>query len=645
LQVAQKPVVYISYFAAFALFLLLLFTGKNMIKVLNLTKSFGSQDILESVSFSINEGERIGLVGRNGHGKTTIFRMLIGEEQPDSGEIVIPKNYSIGYVTQHIGFSRDTVLEEGCLGLPEHMKEDQWRVEKILFGLGFGPGDMKRHPSEFSGGYQVRLNLAKVLSAEPHMLLLDEPTNYLDVVSIRWLSRFLRQWKGELILITHDRSFMDGIITHVVGIHRKKIRKITGTTDKYYEQLLREEEIHEKTRLNDEKKRKEVEQFITRFRAKARLAGLVQSRVKAMEKQGRLERLEKIESLDFSFTYKQYPAKTAMHVKDLSFAYDPSSPLIQNLSFTVGKSDRICVIGKNGRGKTTLLKLLSGDLSPDRGEILTHPESSRGYYAQTNALNLNENITIEEELMAAGCERQRARDICGAMMFEGDNALKKIKVLSGGEKSRVLLGKILAAPSNLLLLDEPTNHLDMESCDAFLAAVDDFDGAAIIVTHNEMFLNTLANRFIVFQGGGVSLFEGTYQSFLEKIGWEDEVDTLKKEQLSQTEGTAEPINKKELRKLRAAVLTRRTKELKPLEERSAAIEKDLMKLETTQKEINEAIIAASATGSGQEIQRLSKELHNVQSGIESLYDEYARITDSIDEKGKQFDRELEELGE
>ncbi len=610
-----------------------------MITAVNLEKSFGTNTLFENVNFALGRGERAGLVGRNGHGKTTLLRIITGEDHADEGEITLPKDYRIGYVRQHLAFTQKTVIEEGALGLPEHAAGEHWRVEKILFGLGFTAEDMQRDPKEFSGGYQVRLNLAKVLVSEPDMLLLDEPTNYLDIISIRWLSRFLNAWKGELLLITHDRSFMDSVVTHILGIHRRRIRKMRGTTEKYYEQIIKEEEIHEKTRLNDEKKRKEAEQFINRFRAKARLAGMVQSRIKALEKQEQLNKLEHVKTMEFSFSYKPSPGKSALHVKDLAFGYDRDKPLIQDLTLSIGRQDRICIIGKNGRGKTTLLRLLAGELEPDRGELLPHPGTTEAYYAQTNTIRLNAASTIEEELMKAGCERQRARDISGAMLFEGDDALKKIEILSGGEKARVALGKVLAQESNLLLLDEPTNHLDMESCDAFLSAVDNFEGAAVIVTHNEMFLHMLANRFIVFQSDGVHVFEGTYQSFLEKQGWEDEEPLA-----AQKDNDDKKVqSKKENRKARAEIIKDRSATLAPLEKRGSKIESDIEKFEKEMEEVNSQLIAASSEGRGEDISLHSKKLHQLQTEIDRLYEEYEEVTQAIEEKSQEFDRKLEEI--
>jgi len=242
-----------------------------MLKVSGLEKSYGRQDLFDNVSFVINPGERVGLVGKNGHGKTTLFRMILGQEQPDSGVITAPSYYTIGHLSQHIHFTEDTVLKEGCLGLKpsEYGIDESYKVKAILTGLGFSEEDFDRNPAEFSGGYQVRINLAKVLVSEPNLLLLDEPTNYLDIVSVRWLIRFLRDWPNELLIITHDRDFMDNVTTHTMAIHRSKVKKIAGDTYKLYEQIATEEEVYEKTRVNDEKKRKEVEEFVNRFRAKA----------------------------------------------------------------------------------------------------------------------------------------------------------------------------------------------------------------------------------------------------------------------------------------------------------------------------------------------------------------------------------------
>ncbi|MGL4370858.1 MAG: ABC-F family ATP-binding cassette domain-containing protein, partial [Spirochaetota bacterium] len=436
-----------------------------MIRIQNLSKSFGAQLLFDEATFNINPREKVGLTGRNGHGKTTLMKLVTGEDHPDDGTIEMTKNYRIGYITQHLKFTGATVRDEAVLGLPDYEKDEVWKAEKILSGLGFSKDDLNRSPHEFSGGYQVRLHLAKVLISDPDLLLLDEPTNYLDITSIRWLEQFLRTWPKELMLITHDRNFMDSVCTHTVAIHRRKIRKVQGDTGKLYEQIAKEEEIYEKTRLNDEKKRKDAEEIINRFRAKARLAGLVQSRIKNLERMDKRDRLQKVEALEFAFNEKPFEPKNMIGATDITFGYNPDSLLIKNFSLQVLKGDRICIVGRNGKGKTTLLKILAGALEPCAGSVIYHSDVRTGYFTQTNVSTLEPKCTVEDEILAAdpSAERQKARGIAGAMMFEGDNALKKLEVLSGGEKSRVMLGKIIMTPVNILLLDEPTNHLDMQS--------------------------------------------------------------------------------------------------------------------------------------------------------------------------------------
>ncbi len=601
-----------------------------MITADNISKSFGGQVLFDQTGFKLNSRERLGLVGRNGHGKTTLFRMIAGEESPDEGSITVPKNYRIGFIRQHLAFSEDTVLKEGALGLPAAERAQTWRVEKILAGLGFSAADLQRHPLEFSGGYQVRLNLAKVLVAEPDLLLLDEPTNYLDITSIRWIEKFLQNWPHELLLITHDRGFMDRVVTHTLGIHRRKLRKIAGDTSKYYDQVAQDEEIYEKTRLNDERKRQEIEKFVSRFRAKARLAGMVQSRIKALEKSEKRDRLEALKDLDFAFREKPFAAKQLMSVRDLGFGY--SEPLIEGLNLEVGAHDRICIVGRNGRGKTTLLKLMAGFLEPQSGQVSWHPATEMGVFEQTNISSLCAERTIEAEIMSADAEltSQQARSLAGAMLFEGDLALKPIGVLSGGEKSRVMLAKILAKPINLLLLDEPTNHLDMESCDALIAALDSFDGAVVMVTHNEMFLHAIAERLVVFDGGKVEVFEGGYQDFLDRVGWSEE-----NEGAQRIEAPADKSSRKDLRRQRSEIITERGKLLKPLETRIAELEDRIQALDERQ--------AAAEQCDGAAVHRVSLAIQEAETLNEQLFDELAAVTEDYEQLRAEFDQRLEAL--
>ncbi len=626
-----------------------------MIAVDNLTKRYGKQSLFEGISFKINRKERVGLVGRNGHGKTTLFRLIVGQEEPDDGAISIPRNYRIGYVEQELGFTETTVLDEAAHSLPPDHRGEVWRVEKILAGLGFSAADREKRPAELSGGFQVRLNLAKVLLADFNMLLLDEPNNYLDITSIRWLENFLIAWPGELMLITHDRSFMDRVVTHTMAIHRRKVRKIEGDTAKLYTQIALEEETYEKTRINDERKAKDMENFIAKFRASARLQGLVESRKKTLAKMGKREKLEALKNLDFEFKMKPFHGKYVMNAEGLSFGYDPGTPLIRDFGLNIGARDRVFVIGPNGKGKTTLLKLLAGVLEPDAGSVSSPAAVTQGYFEQTNVRSLVPDNTVLEEIQAAdtAIEPNRARFLAGMMMFEGDDALKKVAVLSGGEKSRVLLAKLIATPVNLLLLDEPTNHLDMDSSDALLEALDEFDGAVIMVTHNEMFLDALAERLIVFQEDGITVFEGAYSRFLERVGWTGEREGKKPRPKARTETPAVPSapnlppplppSRKELRKIRSDLLIDRSKVLKPLELRMAELEKAVEDGESEMAKIHESIVVASRTGEGSKIPEMSKRAHELRRWIDEALEGLEPVLKEYEAKKAAFDRRLAEL--
>jgi ATP-binding cassette subfamily F protein 3 len=615
-----------------------------MIKVTELSKSYGAQVLFKDLSFTINTGERIGLVGRNGYGKTTLFKLLLGQIEPDSGEITIPNNYRIGHLEQHIHFTQETVLQESCLGLRSEERDASWKAEKILAGLGFAKEDMQRHPSTFSGGYQLRLNLAKTLLAEPDLLLLDEPNNYLDIVTIRWLENFLRAWKGELMVITHDRQFMDSVTTHTMILHRQRARKIEGSTEKMYEQIAQEEEIYEKTRQNDDKKRRQTEIFIRRFRAKARLGGLVQSRIKCLEKQEKRDKLEQLETLEFSFTGAPFTAAQMSNIYNLVFSYDGKEPyLINRLSLDIKRRERICIIGRNGKGKSTLLKLIAGELKATSGNIKTYPELKTGYFCQTNAARLNDLKTIFEEIADADPDinGQRVRDICGAIMFGGDRALKKIEVLSGGERSRVLLGKLLATPCHLLLLDEPTNHLDLESCDALIDAIDTFDGSVIMVTHNEMYLHRIAERLVIFDNDSVRVFDGSYQDFLDRVGWtnENEEQTAVAERPVSRTGTLP--DKKAQKRAKAELLQERARVLKPLEQEMVRLEAAITSAEAALHASTEQLVVASSKGDAAAIATLAKQCHDLRPHIEELYESLDKVTGAWEATSAEYRQRIE----
>ena len=409
-----------------------------MIRVTNLAVAFSGQQIFEDVNINFNTGEKIGLIGRNGSGKSTFLKVLLNKIEPDYGKVEISNHYQIGYLEQHLKFTHKTVLDEVSSVLPVEREYEAWKGEKILHGLGFSDDEILQDPQNFSGGYQVKINLAKLLLLEPNLLLLDEPTNYLDIHSTKWLKGFLKDWPYELILITHDRVFMDSIITHTLNIHRGKFRKIPGNTQKIKEQIAQEEDIYEKTRLNQEKQRQKTEEWINRFKSKASQASRAQSKMKMLEKQQVNEKLADIDNLEFQFNYLPYQSKeNLLSVNKLSFAYDDNEFLIKNLSFKVSQGDKICVIGKNGKGKSTLLKLLANELTPKSGNISQHDKVKIGYFGQMNIDRLNPKLSVYEEMqnVDSNMHQSEVRRTCAHVMFSGDSAHKKIEVLS--EERRV----------------------------------------------------------------------------------------------------------------------------------------------------------------------------------------------------------------
>ena len=576
-----------------------------MLRVEELSKSFGDQSLFKRLSFRLNKGERCSLVGRNGSGKSTLLKILMGTETADEGSVEIPKNYHVGYLEQHIAFTKKTVREEAALALPEEEREIPYRVEAILSGLGFQIDDLDKDPANFSGGYQLRIQLAKTLVKEPDCLLLDEPTNYLDIVSIRWLEKFLRSWQGEMILISHDRAFLDSVATHTMGLHRSKLIRVEGGSQNYYDHILLMEEIHEKTRQKIDKQKESAEDFIRRFGAKATKAKQAQSRKKSIERLPSLEKLAEMDGLNFHFNAAPFTGKRMLQMDRAAFKYPGmEEPLISDISLEIEPRDRIALVGKNGRGKSTLLRLLNGDLKPDHGSLSCSENLSIGFFGQTNIQKLNPALSVEEEIQQSNptLPYSQVRKICGMMMFSGKTAEKKIRVLSGGEKSRVLLGKILASPCNMLLLDEPSNHLDIESVEALIEAIEQFPGSVIIVSHEEEILKRVADKLIICKENHQEVFDGDYDYFLEKIGWEEGPEKKKKEkkgkpQQDSKNGAPSISNKKQIEKIENAIIQ---------------AEVELSKLE-------QELVAAIENNNTAQITQISKTLGDLQKQRDALY--------------------------
>lgn len=606
-----------------------------MIQFQGVTKEFGDRTLFRDVTFALNPRERISLIGRNGTGKSTLFKLILGEELPDGGTISIPKGYTIGSLKQHLEFTKPTVLEECSQVLPKEQQFDHYRVERILFGLGFSAKDMSRHPSDFSGGYQIRINLGKVLLQEPQLLLLDEPTNYLDIVSQRWLKDFLKSFPGEVILISHDRDFLDQVATHTMGLSRGKLRKIAGDCASYFEAIVADEEIYEKTRVNQEKKIAHMMDFVDKNRAKASKATQAQSRLKAIEKIDVLDKLTAEQDMNLRFQYSDMPAKVIMHIEDVGFGYDPQRLLFNGLNFSLGKGDRIGIIGKNGKGKSTLMNLLAGELKAVHGQVRSHAATVIGHFGQTNIERLDSKMTPESEIRSANSDLGSAqiRGICGAMMFEGDDAAKSISVLSGGEKSRVMLGKLIANKTNVLMLDEPTNHLDVESIEVLVNSLANFEGAVVIVTHSEMILRELCNKFVVFHHDQAEFFLGDYDDFLAKIGWGEDGE--------QKAVSEEPkLTQKEYKHLRAQLMNERAKAVNPLKKQVEELENLIDELEGEVEDFTDEL---ERTTDNDKMVELSRKIGEANDRIEEAFARLEEVVPDFDKVSAEYDLKVQDL--
>ncbi len=600
-----------------------------MLKISHLTKSYGTQTLFQDVNFNINVKEKIGLVGRNGHGKSTLFRVLLQKEEPDEGIIEIPQDYKISTLEQHINFTQPTVRQEVCQLLSKtDPKPEVWQAEKYLFGLGFTSQDLEKSPLVFSGGYQIRINLVKCLLQEADLLLLDEPTNYLDIISLRWLQKFLQNWSREFVLITHDSNFMNQVTTHTLGIHRKTMRKMRGSTDNFYEQINLEEDVYEKTRKNNEQKRQKNTKFILNFRAGARSAGLVQSRIKMLNKLENSEQLTNLPKIKLNFPTLPFNADLMFRTEKINFCYKDGKNLIQNFSFLLQNKERIGIIGKNGQGKSTLLSIFANLQNITSGELQIHPALQIGYFGQSNIDSFDAQKTILEELQYyhKSSSEQKIRTVCASVLFTDDQVYKKMGILSGGEKCRVALAKVLLKPCHLLLLDEPSNHLDLESVEALKEALYQFSGTIILVTHNESILEKVATRLIVFdnildQTSSYPIsFNGGYNQFLEEQGWNEEINSINSKKIMSVEEKQEEREQQRVKQ----------KKIKTLQHSVKKSEKEIRQTESYISEIKEKIEQTKKKGAILLLNDLSLEWAELENKLEKKYIELEKTLEEID---------------
>ena len=492
-----------------------------MLTVDHISMEFASRPVLDDISFLINRKERIALVGKNGAGKTTLLRLIAGEYQPTSGRISRETDMTIGYLPQVMLFQDNRTLREEVMTVYESQKEhtDEARfiaeMDRTIIGLGFERKDFERPCSEFSGGWRMRIELAKILLRHPDLLLLDEPTNHLDIESIQWLEDFLKTSPSAVLMVSHDRAFIDNVCPRTIEITLGRIYDYNVNYSKFVE--LRKERHEQQVRayLNQQKMIADTEEFIERFRYKATKAVQVQSRIKQLEKLERLEvDLEDTSRLNLRFPPAPRSGDFPLIIEDLRKDFGEHN-VFHDVNFTIRRGEKVAFVGKNGEGKTTLVRCIMNQLDY-LGTLKIGHNVKIGYFAQNQAALLDENLTVFETIdyVAVGDIRTKIRDILGAFMFGGEASDKKVKVLSGGERSRLAMIRLLLEPCNLLILDEPTNHLDMQSKDVLKAALKDFDGTLICVSHDRDFLNGLVTKVYEFGGGTVKEHLGGIYDFL-----------------------------------------------------------------------------------------------------------------------------------
>ena len=610
----------------------------------NVGLAYGARTLFDGLSLRIDRGDRIGLIGPNGSGKTTLMRILAGEQLPDRGAVVRAGAMQLGYLPQDLEVSggitlRELVLssvpgrtelderlagveaelareteagagEEVLLELAAEVAELHERIAhferyfaehealRIIGGLGFQPGDEDRDIGELSGGWRMRGVLAALLFQKPDVMLLDEPTNHLDLPSVAWFADFLQRSPSAFVLISHDREFLNEQINRVVSLEVEGVRSYSGNYDRYLEQRELEEELLENRAKNLQREREHMERFVERFRYKASKAKAVQSRVKALEKLEDVELYQRRKVMRFSFPPVERTVNEVVRIEGLAKAYD-GHQVFSGLDLRVTRGQKVAIIGPNGAGKTTLLKIIAGELEASGGRVQIGNGIEIGYYAQHHADTLDRDLTAYQEVVRANPDASpnRIRSVLGAMLFSGDDVDKKVAVLSGGERARVALARLLIKPGNLLLMDEPTNHLDLDTSESLAGALSEFGGALVFVSHNRSLIRTLATEIWNLEDGGVEVYQGTLDEYMYSCQLRRNAESTPEPTSPEPDPSAKPADNN--RRSRADDKARKRREAEErrlrnqlvgaVEKRIAEIEERIAALEAEQKSRSEKL--------------------------------------------------------
>ncbi|HYG98068.1 MAG TPA: ABC-F family ATP-binding cassette domain-containing protein [Terriglobales bacterium] len=644
-----------------------------MIQLTGAGKRFGHKLLFENLDWLITPHDRIGLVGANGSGKTTIMKILAGMETLDYGSLTVARGTSAGYLPQDgLSLSGRSVFAEcmsvfsGVQGMeqemeslahsmaeldPEsaeyaqvaekfHVLQDQFRahdgysleaqVGAVLAGLGFRKQDWERSTEEFSGGWQMRIALAKLLLQKPNLLLLDEPTNHLDLESRNWLEEYLKEYPHAYVLISHDRYFLDVTVGKTAEIWNKAVHFYSGNYDKYLQEKQQRRESLEAAYRNQKERIDQLEAFITRFRYKASKAKQVQSRVKELEKIERIEIPSDEKTIHFTFPQPKPSGRAVAEFKDVAKSYG-SHLVFSGVNFTIERRDRIALVGVNGAGKSTLIKLLAGTEPLTSGEFRLGHNVDVDYFAQDQYKELNPEARVLDDLweLAPQCSQTELRNLLGSFLFSEDDVFKRIGVLSGGERNRYALGRMLLRPSNFLLMDEPTNHLDIRAKDVLLEALQEFEGTVVFVSHDRYFIDKLATRIFEVADGRVTVFPGNYEDYVWRKEKSAEGEQIEKPRSTaampphaddSTEPVAAQLDEPRLKRINPI-------RLRQMQERVTEIEEQISKLEAG---IAECETALGSFVSVEETQRQTELLNRRRSEMEALMAEWEELSGAIE---------------
>ncbi|MFH0825931.1 MAG: ABC-F family ATP-binding cassette domain-containing protein [Pseudomonadota bacterium] len=592
-----------------------------MIFLQNVAKYFNGKPLFKDANISVHRGDRIGIVGANGAGKSTILGMMEGVLAPDEGEISIEKRLRTGVLHQELIHGNDGPIIQEVMNVSDELSlarhglgriQDRLRevspdseemVEllreqgalqheferldgytlkaralKVLGGLGFAPEDGARVWSEFSGGWRMRVALAKILLADPDVLLLDEPTNHLDLESLLWVETYLLGYKGALVLVSHDRAFLNRLVNKTVEVDRGKVTVYTGNYDDFEMRKDTQEEIQASAYKNQQEKLKRIQKFIDQNRVKARTASRVQSRVKMMEKIEKVEPPRRAKTLKFEFKQPVKSGRRVVELVDIVKRYGEKT-VYEDFSLAVDRGEKVGMVGPNGAGKSTLMKMIAAEIIPDAGTVKYGHNVTVGYFAQHHSENLNSSRSVLEEAqsVALGSTEQEVRTLLGAFLFSGDDVYKKVRVLSGGEKSRLALTKLLLAPPNFLLMDEPTNHLDIPSCQTLESALRKYDGTLLLITHDRRLMDGICSGILEVEQGRAEYYIGNYADYIYKKDLMEAEAAISSEQ--QSKPTDDKVQNPETRESRKERKRREAEARKTLSSKKAPITAEVRKIE------------------------------------------------------------------